>query len=281
MTGTDQRFLFSDIDLARRLERAEAHANAAFVEARAAVDPQSGARWIEAGGAYAMYDGVSSPVTQTFGLGLFEDATSAVLDEIEAFFRELGAPVCHEVSPLAGVSVAALLVERGYRPVEFSSVTYRGVDSGSALGLSLNDKIRVRPIEQHEGELWAQVSAKGWSEDFPGVTDFLLALGAISTRRAHTISFLAELEGRPIASGALCVHQGVALFAGACTVPEARRQGAQRALMDARFRYAAEHGCDVAMMGAAPGSASQRNAERYGFRIAYTRTKWQLSHSSA
>ena len=30
------------------------------------------------------------------------------------------------------------------------------------------------------------------------------------------------------------------------------------------------------MMVAAPGSASQRNAERQGFRIAYTRTKWML-----
>jgi hypothetical protein len=29
-------------------------------------------------------------------------------------------------------------------------------------------------------------------------------------------------------------------------------------------------------MGAAPGSASQRNAERQGFRIAYTRIKWNL-----
>jgi hypothetical protein len=32
----------------------------------------------------------------------------------------------------------------------------------------------------------------------------------------------------------------------------------------------------IAMMAAAPGSASQRNAERHGFRIAYTRTKWHL-----
>jgi len=29
-------------------------------------------------------------------------------------------------------------------------------------------------------------------------------------------------------------------------------------------------------MGALPGSASQRNAERNGFRIAYTRIKWRL-----
>jgi hypothetical protein len=43
------------------------------------------------------------------------------------------------------------------------------------------------------------------------------------------------------------------------------------------MRYAFEHGCDLAMMAAAVGSESQRNAERKGFRIAYTRTKWRLS----
>jgi hypothetical protein len=33
------------------------------------------------------------------------------------------------------------------------------------------------------------------------------------------------------------------------------------------------------MMGALPGSASQRNAERNGFRIAYTRIKWRLARA--
>jgi hypothetical protein len=48
-------------------------------------------------------------------------------------------------------------------------------------------------------------------------------------------------------------------------------------LLEARLRYGAEAGCDVAMMCAAPGIASQRNAERHGFRIAYARIKWQSS----
>jgi len=47
------------------------------------------------------------------------------------------------------------------------------------------------------------------------------------------------------------------------------------------LRHAAAVGCDIAMMGALPGSASQRNGERQGFRIAYTRIKWQLSLRSA
>jgi hypothetical protein len=69
----------------------------------------------------------------------------------------------------------------------------------------------------------------------------------------------------------------VALFGGACTVPEAREQGAQRALLEARMNMAVRERCDLAMMCALPGSASQRNAERQGFRIAYTRIKWQLA----
>ena len=36
----------------------------------------------------------------------------------------------------------------------------------------------------------------------------------------------------------------------------------------------------VAMMGALPGSSSQRNAERHGFHIAYTRIKWQRETST-
>ena len=80
MTGaSEQTYSFSDLDLARRLERAEAESGARFVEARARLFPQSGAQWIEAAGAYAMFDGVASPVTQTFGLGLFQTVTGAAL----------------------------------------------------------------------------------------------------------------------------------------------------------------------------------------------------------
>jgi hypothetical protein len=42
--------------------------------------------------------------------------------------------------------------------------------------------------------------------------------------------------------------------------------------------YAFEHGCDLAMMVAEAGSNSQRNAERKGFRVAYTRIKWKLAN---
>jgi hypothetical protein len=39
--------------------------------------------------------------------------------------------------------------------------------------------------------------------------------------------------------------------------------------------YARKQGCELAMIVAEPGSNSQRNAQRQGFSIAYTRIKWQ------
>ena len=86
---------------------------------------------------------------------------------------------------------------------------------------------------------------------------------------------IAYKDDTPIGAGRLVLHHDVALLAGASTVPEARQQGAQLGLLEARLRFAAEKGATLAMMVAQPGSGSQRNAERQGFRIAYTRTKWQ------
>ncbi|MDQ1613959.1 MAG: hypothetical protein QOG00_3890 [Pyrinomonadaceae bacterium] len=272
-----ERFIFSDLNLARRLERTEAHTNAEFVETRARLSPASGARWIEVAGAYAMFDGAASLITQTFGLGLFGEITNVEMDTLESFFRERGAPVMHEVSPLADTGLLASLNERGYQPIEFTSVMYRPLSSdGDDLPAPGNDKLAVRVVGEDEHELWARTATRGWSE-FAEFADQIHELSVIGAKRAGAHSFLAELEGQPVATGGMGMHEGVVLLAGASTVPEGRRQGAQLALLGSRLRFAAARGCDIAMMCAQPGSTSQRNAERHGFRIAYTRIKWRLA----
>lgn len=257
--------------MARRLERAEALSNARFVEARASVTPASAACWIEAAGAHAMFDGPSSPATQTFGLGMFQAPAAADLDRIEAFFTERGAPIFHEVSPLADAGVVPLLTSRGYHPLEFTSVLYQPID---AAGLNARPApgIAVRQVGPDDAEVYARTSAGGWSES--GFGDFVLEMARVTLASRGSALFLAELDGAPIATAALNLVDGVAHFAGASTIPAGRNRGAQLALLDHRLRYAAAHGCDIALMGALPGSGSQRNAERNGFRIAYTRIKW-------
>jgi len=265
---------FSGLELSRRLERAESLCGARFVEARQRVSPETGACWIEAGGAWAMFDGPASPATQSFGLGLFAEPAESDLDRLEAFFHDRKAPVTHEVSPLGGVSTAGMLSLRGYHPVEYSSILYKPLTDDPG-GREANRDLSIRLVEPGEEELYSETSVLGWN--MPAFAGFLKVLGRVVAVCEGSLSFFAFLDGKPIATAVLRCDEGVAFLAGASTIPEARRLGAQRALFDARLRMARERGCDIAMMGAEPGSASQRNAEREGFRLAYTRTKWQMA----
>jgi GNAT superfamily N-acetyltransferase len=172
----------------------------------------------------------------------------------------------------------SLLTGRGYEPIEFSSVLFRPIEP-DATGRDESPGVKARRIEADDATLWTETAAEGWSSESPDLGDFILNLGKISTRAEGTHCFLAEDDGRPVAAGGMSIADDVALLAGASTVLSARKRGAQRALLHARLQFAAQHGCTIAMMAALPGSASQRNAERQGFRIAYTRVKWHRRRS--
>lgn len=266
--------LFADQALARRLEAAEGYACAQFALARRHIASECASQAIRIAGTDVVFDGPDSPVTQTFGLGMFEEAAADALDAMERFFAERGSATQHEVCPYAGAPTLQLLVSRGYRPIEISNVLYQPITVGadtSARAQGLN----VRVIKPEEAGLWTEINARGWSHDHPEFKPFMREVGALLSAREGSVCFLGEVDGVPAAAAALSLHEGVALLAGAATVPEHRRRGLQLALLDARLRYAREHGCDLAMMVTEPGSNSQRNAQRQGFLIAYTRMKWQ------
>jgi hypothetical protein len=266
--------MFMDGELARRLERVEAAIGTSFVEARQRITPQVGAAWHDFSGTYAMFDGATSPMTQTFGLGMYAPATPALLDQIEAFFHERGAAPMHEVSPLAGVETSALLAERGYRPIELSTVLVQPLadlpEPAPVPGLS------VRAIAAADHPAWVDTAVHGWASE-PVFAQVIRELSDVVVQNPRMTNFLVEREAVPIATGSLGVHEGVALLAGASTVPAGRGLGAQGLLLATRLAEARRRGCDVALMLTNPGSTSQRNAERRGFRVAYTRTKWLLS----
>lgn len=268
--------LIVDSALAARLERTEAIANARFVEARKRVDPQSKAAWIEVGGTYAMFDGPDSPCTQTFGLGISAEPQAGDLQAIETFFADRGAAVHHEVAPLISPALIALLNQRDYHPIEFTNVMCRPIGSNVPMPTSRNSELRVVTATSEEAELWAQTSANGWAEH-PEMMQFILELARNFVLTQDVTAMFAKQDERPIATGVVAIVEGVALLAGASTIPDARNQGAQSALLATRLQFAVDQGCDIAMMCALPGSPSQRNAQRNGFQIAYTRTKWKLS----
>lgn len=270
--------MFMDGELARRCERAEAAIAASFVEVRRRVSPQAEAAWHDYAGTYAIFDGDTSPMSQTFGLGLFSPVTPDLLDMLEAFFHERGSTPMHEVSPFAGVETLALLVARGYRPFELSTVLVRSlaeVDDPTPI-----PDLAARAIVGTDHAAWIDTAVRGWASE-PEIAPFVRELSELLVENPAMTNFVVERRGEAIATGSLGMHQGVALAAGASTVPEGRGLGAQGLLLATRLAEARRDGCDVALMLATPGSTSQRNAERRGFRVAYTRTKWRLATGDA
>lgn len=264
--------------LARRLERTEASIGTSFIDVRQWKTPEVEATWRDFDGTYALFDGLGSPMNQTFGLGLFGATTPESLAAIEAFFEARGAEAHHEVSPLAGIATITLLADRGYRPVELSTVLVQEIADGIAPSSSAG--LRVRAIEAADRETWIETTVRGWSDD-PEFGGVIRPISEIAGANLTMIHFIVEREATAIATASLGIHDGIALLAGASTIPSGRGLGAQAMLLAARLAEARRRGCELAMMVARPGTTSQRNAERRGFRVAYTRTKWRLPRRSA
>lgn len=86
-------------------------------------------------------------------------------------------------------------------------------------------------------------------------------------------SFLARIEGKVVggAGGRIIPEAGIGALFGTATLPDYRGRGVQTALIARRLHEAALHGCEYAVVSTVPGSGSQRNMERRGFRVAYTK----------
>ena len=262
---------FIDLPFVRRLEMAEAIAGRACAQAVQTINPESHCAFEEIAGGIAVFAGPDSPVTQAIGVGLAGTVSESELDRLEEFFLSRGAPVAVELCPFLDPSVVEKLGKQPYRIAEFSNVLFREIEPGQEAGDPFGG-VTVREAAPGEAGPWSQTVAQGFAEHFP-VTPSLLGLMEGFFRRPGAQCFIAFVDGKVAGGGAVAAHDGIGGLFGASTLPEFRRRGVQTALLRARVAWALAHGCDMAMSIAPPGSASHRNLERAGFRVAYTRTK--------
>jgi GNAT superfamily N-acetyltransferase len=269
---------FIDIDLARRVEMAEANAGRECAEAFHRLHPEFPVAVQEIAGGTAVFAGTDSPVTQAIGVGLNGPVAEDELDALGEFFRSRNAPAALELCPLIDMSLYERLAARGYKLLEVSDVLFLS-ELAQALAAAAPPAlpgVTIRAATRDESKLWTQTVAQGFAEHFP-VTQAILDVMEGFCHRSSPCSFLlAFVDGEPAGGGVVSAHQGVAGLFGASTLPAFRRRGVQSALLTARLAWAREQGCDLAVSIAQAGSISHRNIERFGFRVAYTRTKLVL-----
>jgi len=254
--------IFADAALARRLEAAEAE-NARGCTAGADGGP---AEVLEVAGGCAVFAGADSPLTQAVALGLNGPVRPTDVRLVEDFFRGLRAPVRVDLCPLADPSLIELLRTRAYRAVEFNNVLVKRL-AGTEIVLTP----RVRLAVRDEGELWSHTVGRGFFEADELTTEEMNVGRAIFAMPGSLCYLAATDTGEPAAAGVAALRSGLATLFADSTLARFRRQGLHRELIAARLNEAVAQGCDMATASTLPGSASQRNYERAGFEVVYTK----------
>jgi hypothetical protein len=257
--------MHAGLDLARRLEAAEARIGVACAEAHQRLNAGLEAAVLEVCGGFAIFVGVESPLTHAVGLGMHGAVRADEMDRLEEFYRSRGAAVNVELCPLADPSLVELLGERGYGLTEFNNVLTR-----SFAALEIAPVETVRPTHADEEPLWTRTVGRGFLEK-DDLTPDEMDVGRAIWHMPGSCCYLAFDGGRAAAAGAMAVQGGLATLFADGTVVGFRGAGLQGALIRERVRAAGEEGCDLATASTLPGSVSQRNYERHGFQVAYTK----------
>ena len=262
---------FVDPDLARRLELCHFWRSVRYTQAYQRLHPQAQTAIFDSAGGLGVYVGPGSPLNNAGGLGLSGPVSAAELDELEDFYHARGDRVRLHFCPLADPSLLDLLRSRGYTIDGFFSVLVYRIPSGFSPaplppGVSLT---RARPEQADE---WLQVVAEGFEETAspsPAAFDIL----GPNFHAADSAVYFGWVDGQAAGGGGMYAApaQRAVELGGASTRVAYRRRGVQRALIEARVAEAHRLGCDLAVVLTEPGSHSQRNLQRAGFALAYTK----------
>jgi GNAT superfamily N-acetyltransferase len=261
---------FVDRALARRLESAEEMPQVYHAEWCQKHQPDIGAAVEPIAGGHMIFAGLGSPIGRAVGMGFAQPVTVAELEQLENFYFSRKAPSQTDYCPLSDPSLLDLCRQRGYTIAELNQVLFRPLDRAERF--PRRDGFTIRPSKPEESLDFSSIVRRSF---FPnggepeGFDNMLLPMFSFP----GSMTFVAEADGKLVATGAALVvpEHGIVGLYGAGTLQEYRGRGLQTAMLETRLREAAGAGCEFAVIVTQGGTTSQRNAERLGFRVAYSK----------
>lgn len=261
---------FVDRALARRLESCEEMPQVLYARIFKKTRPEIGAAEEEICGGHMVFAGLGSPIGRATAAGLDRPMTAEDVDSIEHFYRKRNAPAQVDLTPLHGPEVFEMFKERGYAIAELNNVLCRKLNQMEEFPPPPDHvEIRRSPIEEAKiagGIVESAFFPEGAPEAFRGLITPLYQMES-------ALAFVATVDGKAVACGTgLVIHEHkVFALCGAGTLAEYRGRGLQTELLRARVSAACEAGCEYAVVVTQGGTVSQRNAERMGLRVAYSK----------
>jgi hypothetical protein len=255
-------------DLAKRLVTAEKECMAAWLRA---MEQEPGN---PLGAVVQRFGGATALVCARIPAEVFNRVFDLTVEDgdlvpaILSFYQQRGAKPCFDVSPF-GIEpfyvrsdVPAILARHGFYQGAFHQLLF-GVPHRESPPLPPH--IQIREVEEEDAAEFVQVYEQVWG----GGLAIRVLIGQPQFR-----CYLAYVEGQPAALGVLHVANGVGSMANALTAPPYCSRGCQTALLHRRIHDAAVAGCDLLVSQCRPGSVSERNQLRAGFRIAGSKAWW-------
>jgi hypothetical protein len=256
-------------DLARRIEGINAAALVRHGEAANRLFPTVNAASLAVAGGVASFVGAESPISYAVGLGFAGPVTADDIARVVEFYQARGMVPRVDVCPYADRSLLAELRQAGFALHGFVNVLARTLAPTDDIAPPCAQVV-VREAAPDEDERWMRVVDEGFAEGEP-LTEPRRQLGLMMFHLPNAHAYFAEVEGEIAGAGALFMHEGYAALAAASTRVAFRNRGVQTALIRVRLKKAQSLGCDLAGFFALPGNSSERNAQRHGFRLAYTK----------
>ncbi len=261
---------FVDKALARRLESIEEMPQVLYARTFQKTRPEIGAAEEEICGGHMVFAGLGSPIGRATGVGLDRPLTPEDLNRIEQFYRAKKAPSQVDLCPMHEPAVFEMFKERGYAIAELNNVLYRKLNVEEEFPPAPAG-CEIRRSRMEEAEAAGAIVENAF---FPGgAPEAFRGLIAPFYQLDGALPFVASVAGRLVACGTGLVIPKHKVFAlcGAGTLAEFRGRGLQTALLCARTAAAVKAGCEYAAVVTQGGTTSQRNAERLGFRVAYSK----------
>ena len=261
---------FVDKAFARRLESCEEMPQVYYARVFQKTRPEVGAAEEAICGGHMVFAGLGSPIGRAVGMGLDRPLTQTDLDQVEAFYGSHQAPSQVDLCPLHEPAVFEMFRLRGYAIAELNNVLYHKLEGDNKFPPP-PPECEIRPARLDEADMAGNIVERAFFPD--GAPEPFRGLIAPLYHMEHALPFVASVAGKLAACGTgliIAEHQVYALC-GAGTLAEYRGRGLQTALLRARISAAVHAGCEYAVVVTQGGTTSQRNAERMGFRVAYSK----------
>lgn len=227
------------------------------------------------GGGVALRSAPGSWINFAVGMGLEGPVPEGEVEAVAAWYESAGIEPRVELTPYADASVLRGCAAAGLTLREFNTLLWRRTDTivrpereGPA-GLEL----RVIDVsDEEEAEAFAWVVDRGFTPPHLDPSPLRMERTRRYIALDRVVAVGAFVNGRLVGGGTLAYEEEVGTLQGMSVLEAWRGRGIQQSLIAERCRLAAERGVPLVTIMSRPHAATERNALRLGFQVAYTKT---------